>query len=83
MNFTFVMLINFPDFDMSTMNFEEIFQDALLLCSARNFYVVESGALLFKTVAQLNKVSAQNSVQILCQTARDEFVLVYFCALTT
>jgi hypothetical protein len=62
---------------MSTMSFEEILKDALHLCSARNFFVVESGALLYKTVAQLNKVSAQSSVQILCQTARDEFVLTY------
>jgi hypothetical protein len=67
---------------MSTTSFDEISKDALRLCSARNFYVIEGGALLFKTVAQLNKVPAQNSVQTLCQTAREEFVLDCFYALT-
>lgn len=56
------------------MSLEELLKDALHLCSAQNFYVVESGALLYKTVAQLNDVPAQSSVETLCQTAREEFV---------
>jgi len=45
-----------------------------MLCSGQKFYVVEAGALLYKTVAELSNIPEQVPLQFLSNQAKAEFV---------
>jgi hypothetical protein len=67
--------MKFLDFDKGGAMIGLIMREGMNLCGARQFCVVEGGAILFKTVSQFASVPAQESIRLLLAKALEEFVI--------